>query len=88
MDKPEVRRIVVFSKGTANGLKGSMAIGGHIIPNSKVGARLLWKYAQKKEKKNITSETINNSIPQRIPFSTRELCQPCNLASRLISRHH
>jgi len=32
------------------------------------GAKDLWKKAQKKEKKNITSLTINNKIPKRIIF--------------------
>jgi len=41
--------------------------GGQVQPISGVGARLLWKKAQKKAKKNITSEAINRSIPIRSP---------------------
>jgi hypothetical protein len=32
-----------------------------------VGEREEWKNAQKKEKKNSTSDTINKIIPNRIP---------------------
>jgi len=45
-------------------------IGGQQEPNSIAGARLLWKKAQKKEKKNIISETINKIIPIRRPRPT------------------
>jgi hypothetical protein len=34
-----------------------------VQPNSGVGDRLLWKKAQKKDTKNITSEIINKIIP-------------------------
>jgi hypothetical protein len=44
--------------------------GGHNIPTSLVGASLLWKKAQKKEKKKRTSEVINKIIPQRRPEIT------------------
>jgi hypothetical protein len=37
--------------------------GGHSPPNSFKGVKQLWKYPQKKEKKNIISESINNNIP-------------------------
>jgi hypothetical protein len=40
-----------------------MPLGGHILPISIVGARLAAKKAQKKAKKNITSETINKITP-------------------------
>jgi hypothetical protein len=51
-------------------LKGKIPLGGQNLPISKVGDSLLWKKAQKKEKKNKTSEVINKIIPQRRPFST------------------
>jgi hypothetical protein len=38
-------------------------LGGQILPNSTVGAILAAKKAQKKAKKNITSETIKRIIP-------------------------
>jgi len=38
-----------------------------MVPISIVGARLAAKNAQKKAKKNITSETINNIVPYRKP---------------------
>lgn len=45
-------------------------MGGHINPTSLIGERLLWKKAQKKEKKNRISDTINKIIPHRIPRIT------------------
>jgi len=53
----------VFNKGTSIGLKTSIPLGGQIVPISTTGARAAAKKAQKKAKKNITSETINSSIP-------------------------
>jgi len=57
-------------------------------PNSAVGDSLLWKNAQKKETKNITSETINKIIPRRNPLVTKRVWNPKNVPSRTISRHH
>jgi len=39
-DTPEDKRMIVFSRGIWNGLKGEMFLGGHNIPISNVGARL------------------------------------------------
>jgi hypothetical protein len=44
-----------------------MPLGGHIVPISIVGAKLAAKKAQKKAKKNITSEAINSNIPYLKP---------------------
>jgi hypothetical protein len=63
-------------------------MGGHIIPISILGDKLLWKKAQKKEIKKNTSEIINKIIPQRRPFETKIVCLPCIVPSRQISRHH
>ena len=60
----------MLSKGTKNGFKGVIPVGGHFTPISIEGASLLWKKAQKKAKKKQTSEVINSSIPYRSPFST------------------
>jgi len=38
-----------------------------------VGFKLEWKKAQKKAKKNITSDKINKIIPNFIPLRTYEL---------------
>jgi len=67
---PDESRMIVFISGTFQGSKASTPIGGHEHPNSIFGDKLLWKKAQKKERKNITSEVINNIIPQRNPIST------------------
>jgi len=47
-----------------------MPWGGHTQPIATEGDKLAWKKAQKKAKKNITSETINNPIPNRKPLRT------------------
>ena len=63
MVTPEQRTIKVFNKGTSLALKVKIPLGGHILPISIVGEILAAKNAQKKAKKNITSEAINNNIP-------------------------
>jgi hypothetical protein len=64
---PEQRRINVFNNGIAVGSKTSIPFGGQMFPISIVGARLAAKKAQKKAKKNITSDTINRITPYRKP---------------------
>ena len=66
MVTPEVNKTVVLRRGITNGLKGITPKGGQEAPRSGVGLRLEWKKAQKKEKKNMTSEAIKSTIPQRI----------------------
>lgn len=78
----------MFRRGTWIGLKAVTPDGGQRSPISMTGARLLWKKAQKNEKKNITSDTINKIIPIRSPVTTVDVCNPCRLASRETSRHH
>jgi hypothetical protein len=70
---PDARRTAVFRSGTLNGLSGLIPVGGQAHPSSGVGANLLWKKAQKKAKKNRTSDVINKIIPQRRPFVTIEV---------------
>lgn len=65
---PEEIKIIVFIRGMSNGLKGLIPNGGHNWPISIAGANDEWKYAQKKEKKNKISETINRIIPNRMPL--------------------
>jgi len=48
---PDAKSTVVFRSGTWNGLIACVPSGGHIVPISKLGLRLLWKNLQKKEKK-------------------------------------
>lgn len=67
---PDKRRRDVFRRGTANGFRGSIPIGGHVQPVSGVGARALWKKAQKKARKNIASEAMKRIIPTRSPRAT------------------
>lgn len=53
-----------------NGLKISIPIGGHFIPNSIIWINLKWKNLQKNEIKNRISEIINKIIPNFIPLKT------------------
>ena len=67
---PELSKTAVFNKGIENGSKGLTPIGGQTAPISIVGAKLLWKKAQNKEKNKQTSDTINNIIPYFKPRFT------------------
>lgn len=78
----------MFNKGTPNGDKGLILIGGQISPISIEGANLLCTKAQKKEKKSIHSDTINNIIPHFKPLILIIVCIPCIVLSRTTSRHH
>ncbi|OXA49317.1 Fatty acid desaturase 2 [Folsomia candida] len=51
-------------------------LGSNPHSNAEEGARLLWKNAQKNEKKNNTSDVINKIIPQRNPLATIEVWSP------------
>ena len=88
IEHPLERRIIVLRRGTSSGLIGVMPAGGQMFPNSRVGWRDEWKKAQKKARKKNTSDLINKSIPNRIPFSTFSVCFPWKVASRVTSRHH
>lgn len=70
---PDANRTAVFSKGTLNGFRGVIPAGGQQHPSSGVGDSLLWKNAQKKAKKNSTSDVINRIIPHRSPFVTYDV---------------
>ena len=65
-----------------------MPTGGQTQPILIAGLRLQWKKPQKNEKKNITSEAINNIIPNFIPFCTLKLWCPSKVASIIISLNH
>jgi len=73
---PEERSTAVFSSGTRKGFSGVIPVGGQVTPISTVGARLLWKNAQKNAKKKQTSDVMNRIIPYRSPFSTTAVCHP------------
>lgn len=85
---PEANRTAVFRSGTLNGLIGVIPTGGQQQPSSGVGARLLWKNAQKNAKKKHTSDKINKIIPHRNPLATYEVWAPIKVPSRTTSRHH
>lgn len=48
----------------------------------------LWKYAQKKLEKNITSDVMNRSIPIFSPLDTVLRCSPSFFLSLIVSIHH
>lgn len=87
IETPLARRSAVLRRGIANGLIGSIPVGGQMQPIWGVAAKLLWKKAQKKERKNITSEEMNKAIPHRNPFWTTWVWTPSKVASRIISFH-
>jgi hypothetical protein len=87
MVAPEVNNIRVFNRGTSNGLKTSIPLGGQILPISIVGAKLAAKKAQKKAKKNITSEAMNKSIPYLNPNWTILVWYPSKVPSLITSLH-
>jgi len=53
----------VFNRGISIGSKTLIPFGGQIEPISITGAKAAAKNAQKKAKKNITSETIKRITP-------------------------
>jgi hypothetical protein len=65
--KPDNSKIKVFSNGIFKGLRVFIPIGGQIEPRMILGDRLEGKKAQKNEKKNITSETMNRMMPSLKP---------------------
>jgi len=67
---PDVNKIAVLSKGTSNAEIGTIPTGGQTPPISIAGPNELWKKAQKNEKKNMISETMNNNIPCFNPLWT------------------
>ena len=69
-ETPEERRMAVFRRGTPQGCIGVIPVGGHVIPISAVGERALWKKAQKKLKKNMTSDNIKSTNPILMPRTT------------------
>ena len=84
---PESNKINVFNDGISQGLNVRMPLGGHEAPISIEGETLLWKNAQKKAKKNKTSEIINKIIPKRNPCCTIPVWCPSNVDSRTTSLH-
>lgn len=78
----------MFRRGTLNGFRGWIPVGGQQQPSSGVGDNLLWKKAQKNAKKNNTSDVINRIIPHRSPLVTYVVWCPINVPSRITSRHH
>lgn len=84
---PEDRRMIVLSSGTFIGLKASILSGGQLCPISIHGLTLEWKYAQKNDKKNNTSDLINKIIPILRPSIILLKWDPCLRASRTTSFH-
>lgn len=85
---PDANKITVFNSGTPNGLNTFTPCGGQTLPISQEGDKLLWKKAQKKDKKKKTSEQINKIIPHRKPSSTSNEWTPNLHPSLTTSFHH
>ena len=84
----EDNKVIVFHKGDPHALIVDTAVGGQIHPIPILGDKTQWKKPQKKLKKNITSDTINKHIPNRIPSWTLEVWWPSKVASTIISDNH
>lgn len=80
--------MIVLSNGISKGFRGSIPAGGQCAPSSTVGAKALWKYAQKIEMKKNTSLTINRATPRLRPFWTANVWFPKNDPSAATSRNH
>lgn len=85
---PEDTKINVFNRGMWKGLMDVIPVGGHMLPTSKAGFNEEWKNVQKKERKNITSDVINKTIPIFNKFFTLNVCSPVNVDSRITSLIH
>lgn len=73
---PDASNIAVFSRGNSKAFIASIPTGGHWPPNSTVGDRALWKYAQNIARKNNTSDTINKATPMFKPLWTAKVWLP------------
>ena len=84
---PDNNKIKVFKKGTSQGSKINSLIptGGQLKFKAIVGVILDQKKAQKKAKKNITSEKINKSILIIKLVWTCLVWKPSKVASRIMS---
>lgn len=87
-DTPDLTRMIVFNNGTFIGLKDLIWFGGQFNPISMLGEILEWKYAQKNEKKNKTSEVINKIMPIFSPLEIKEKWDPCLVVSVIMFDHH
>lgn len=63
-------------------------MGGQFNPISMFGEILEWKYAQKNEKKNNTSDVINRIIPIFNPLEIKRKWEPCLVVSFIMFIHH
>ena len=84
---PEDNSRQVFKRGIWKGENTSIACGGQTHPNTCVGANAEWKKAQKKAKKNRTSDTINSTIPNLRLFCTKGVWWKLNVPSLITSLH-
>jgi hypothetical protein len=67
---PDETKITLLNNGNNQGFNTGNPFGGQTPPIQILGERLKWKNPQKNEKKNITSDIINKTIPRRKPFVT------------------
>lgn len=86
-EAPDDNNKKVLRRGTFQGSKVVINAGGQTPPIAGLGLKLEWKNAQKKAKKNITSDKMNNNIPIFKPFWTELVCWPSIVLSLITSRH-
>lgn len=84
---PEDNKITVFHKGKPHGSNAEIPWGGQTHPIPIDGDNVQWKKAQKKLKKNITSEAINKAIPSLTPSWTLNVWWPSNVDSVITSEN-
>lgn len=80
--------MIVFIRGSSKGLNNLIDFGGQIPPKSILGDRILWKWVQNSDTKNIISDKINNIIDNLVDDLHFFVCIPWKVLSRITSRHH
>lgn len=85
---PLLSKIIVFRRGTWNGLSNLIPVPGHTLPKTGEGDRELWKNPQKNPLKNSTSLIIKSRNPNFNNLCTLKEWDPSITPSRITSRHH
>jgi len=80
-------KMTVFKSGTLKVSKTSKPTGGQLRPDWISVQSELLKKLQKNPEKNITSEKMNNNIPEPKPAMTSKVCKHIYVDSRQTSRH-
>lgn len=84
---PDINKSIVFNNGIPHGFKGSIPIGGHILPIWISGDKSFQNQVQNNLKKSINSLVINIMVPFFINFFTLFVWNIIIVLSRVISRN-